>query len=167
MAEKRIQFSNIVQNQLPAFTKTEFPLVSDFLSQYYLGQEYQGGPIDLVQNIDQYIKVSEQTNLIESVGLSTSVDRFTNVIPVDMVKNPSGTYGFPSSYGLLKINDEIITYTGTATTCFTGCVRGFCGITSYQASNKPDVLEFNTTLSEEHTAGSEIKNLSCLFLKEF
>ena len=67
MAEKRIQFSNIVQNQLPDFTKTEFPLVSDFLNQYYLGQEYQGGPIDLVQNIDQYIKVGEQTNQIEAV----------------------------------------------------------------------------------------------------
>ena len=69
MAEKRIQFSNIVQNQLPAYTKTEFPLVSEFLKQYYLGQEFQGGSVDLIQNIDQYVKVGEQTNLIESVGL--------------------------------------------------------------------------------------------------
>ena len=167
MPEKRIQFSNIVQNQLPAFTKTEFPLVSDFLNQYYLGQEYQGGPIDLIQNIDQYVKISEQTNLTEAVGLSTSIDRFTNIIPVDMVKYPAGTDGYPSSYGLLKIDNEIITYTGTATTCFTGCVRGFCGITSYRKVNSPDVLEFNTSTSEEHTSGSEIKNLSCLFLKEF
>ena len=167
MAEKRIQFSNIVQNQLPDFTKTEFPLVSDFLSSYYQGQEYQGGPIDLIQNIDQYVKVSEQTNLIESVGLSTSVNSYTDVIPVDMVKNPAGTYGFPASYGLIKIDDEIITYTGTATTCFTGCIRGFCGITSYKTSNSPDVLEFNTSTSKEHIAGSEIKNLSSLFLKEF
>ena len=119
MAEKRIQFSNIVQNQLPAFTKTEFPVVSDFLKQYYLGQEYQGGPVDLIQNIDQYVKVSEQTNLTEAVGLSTSVDSFTDVIPVDMVKYPAGTDGFPSSYGLIKIDNEIITYTGSATTCFT------------------------------------------------
>ena len=167
MAEKRIQFSNIVQNQLPAFTKTEFPLVSDFLNQYYLGQEYQGGPIDLIQNIDQYVKVSEQTNLTEAVGLSTSIDAFTSVIPIDMVENPSGTDGFPSSYGLLKIDNEIITYTGTATTCFTGCVRGFCGITSYKTANSPDVLEFSTSTSEAHTTGAQIKNLSCLFLKEF
>ena len=156
MPEKRIQFSNIVQNQLPAFTKTEFPLVSDFLNQYYLGQEYQGGPIDLIQNIDQYVKISEQTNLTEAVGLSTSIDRFTNIIPVDMVKYPAGTDGYPSSYGLLKIDNEIITYTGTATTCFTGCVRGFCGITSYRKVNSPDVLEFNTSTSEEHTSGCEI-----------
>ena len=167
MAEKRIQFSNIVQNQLPAFTKTEFPLVSEFLKQYYLGQEYQGGSVDLIQNIDQYVKITEQTNLTETVGLSTAIDSFTDVIPVDMVENPTGTDGFPNSYGLIKINDEIITYTGTATTCFTGCVRGFCGITSYKTANSPDVLEFNTSTSGDHTAGSEIKNLSCLFLKEF
>ena len=167
MAEKRIQFSNIVQNQLPAFTKTEFPLVSEFLKQYYLGQEYQGGSIDLIQNIDQYVKVAEQTNLTEAVGLSTAVDSFTDVIPVDMVKYPAGTYGFPDTYGLLKIDNEIITYTGTATTCFTGCVRGFCGITSYKTANSPDVLEFNSTLSAEHTEGSKVENLSCLFLKEF
>ncbi len=167
MAEKRIQFSNIVQNQLPDYTKTEFPLVSDFLKQYYLGLEYQGGPIDLVQNIDQYIKIGEQTNLIDAVGLSTVVDAITDVIPVDMVANPTGTYGFPSSYGLIQINDEIITYTGTATTCFTGCVRGFCGITSYKAANKPDVLEFKSSTSASHSGGSQIKNLSSLFLKEF
>ena len=167
MAEKRIQFSNIVQNQLPAFTKTEFPLVSDFLKHYYLGQEYQGGSIDLIQNIDQYVKIAEQTNQIESVGLSTAIDSITDVIPVDMVASPTGTYGFPSSYGLIKIDDEIITYTGTATTCFTGCVRGFCGITSYKTPNSPDVLEFNSTLSAEHTGGSTVENLSCLFLKEF
>ena len=167
MAEKRVQFSNIVQNQLPAFTKTEFPLVSEFLKQYYLGQEYEGGPIDLIQNIDQYVKVGEQTNLTESVGLSTSIDAFTDVIPIDMVENPRGTDGFPSSYGLLKIGNEIVTYTGTATTCFTGCVRGFCGITSYKTANSPDVLEFSSTTAEEHTEGSEIQNLSCLFLKEF
>ena len=167
MAEKRIQFNNIVQNQLPAYTKTEFPLVSEFLKQYYLGQEYQGGPIDLIQNIDQYVKVNEMTNLPESVGLSTNITFNDETIPVDMVAYPAGTTGFPNSYGLLKIDNEIITYTGTATTAFTGCVRGFCGITSYKSANKPDVLEFNTSTSANHTGGSEIKNLSCLFLKEF
>ena len=167
MAEKRIQFSNIVQNQLPAYTKTEFPLVSEFLKQYYLGQEYQGGPVDLIQNIDQYVKIAEQTNLIEAVGISTAIDITAETIPVDMVKYPAGTAGFPNSYGLIKIDNEIITYTGTATTAFTGCVRGFCGITSYKTSNSPDVLEFNSTTSAEHVAGSKVENLSCLFLKEF
>ena len=167
MPQTRIQFNNIVQNQLPAYTQTEFPLVAEFLKQYYLGQEYQGGPIDLIENIDQYTKVSEQTNIIDTVGLSTTVDAYTDVIPVDMQTYPAGTDGFPSSYGLIRIDDEIITYTGTATTCFTGCVRGFCGITSYKSKTNPDVLVFDSTTSQEHTGGSKVHNLSGLFLKEF
>ena len=132
MAEKRVQFSNIVQNQLPAYVQTEFPLVSEFLKYYYIAQEFQGAPIDLIQNIDQYTKIDEFTDLNESVGLSTHLSAYADVIPVDMVQNPEGTKGFPSSYGLLKIDDEIITYTGIANTAFTGCIRGFAGISSYR-----------------------------------
>ena len=61
MPEKRIQFNNVVQNQLPAYTQNEFPLVSEFLKQYYLGQEFQGGPIDLIQNIDQSVSYTHLT----------------------------------------------------------------------------------------------------------
>ena len=142
MSEKRIQFSNIVQNQLPVYTRDEFPLVSDFLKSYYQGQEYQGGPIDLAQNIDKYVKVDNTTNLTGQVGLKTDITLNDETIEVDMVNYPAGTDGFPKSYGLLKIDNEIITYTGITTTAFTGCIRGFCGITSYKAETKPDVLVF-------------------------
>ena len=167
MSEKRIQFNNIVQNQLPAYVRNEFPLISDFLKTYYQAQEFQSGPVDLIQNIDQYTKVSEMTNLTQSVGLAKDIDLNEETIPVDMGLYPEGTRGFPDSYGLLKIDDEIITYTGTATTCFTGCVRGFCGITSYKAETKSDVLVFNSSTSQDHIEGSKIENLSILFLQEF
>ena len=64
MAEKRVQFNNVVQNQLPSYVREEFPLISEFLKQYYLAQEFQGAPVDLIQNIDRYIKLDETTNLI-------------------------------------------------------------------------------------------------------
>ena len=73
MSTKKIQFNNIVQNQLPRYVIDEFPLVSEFLKSYYQGQEYQGGPIDLVQNIDDYIKVDNQVNLTHHVGVGVSV----------------------------------------------------------------------------------------------
>ena len=167
MSEKRIQFNNIVQNQLPAYTQGEFPLVSEFLKSYYQGQEYQGGPIDLIENIDDYVKVGNITNLTDNVGLRTDITLNDETIEVDMVNYPTGTEGFPKNYGLLKIDDEIITYTGITTTAFTGCVRGFCGITSYKAPTKPDVLVFNSSTSTGHLAGSKVQNLSSLFLKEF
>ena len=86
MSESRIQFNAIVASQLPAYVREDYPLVSDFLKQYYLGQEYQGGPIDLIQNIDNYIKLDNNTNnkstdlsSITLIFVSTSVELYPNV----------------------------------------------------------------------------------------
>ena len=78
MAEKRVQFQNIVENQLPTYVQTEFPLVSDFLKSYYVSQEFQGAPVDLIQNIDDYTKV--EGKYCSAVVHSTAEDcRFTNL----------------------------------------------------------------------------------------
>ena len=138
MSTKRIQINNVVQNQLPGYVRSDYALVAEFLKSYYEGQDYQGGPIDLVQNIDQYTKVSEQVGLTEYVGLGASIGIVNDTIEVDMKENPTGTLGFPNSYGLLKINNEIITYTGITTFAFTGCVRGFVGVSSYQSDTNPE-----------------------------
>jgi len=179
MSEKRIQFSNVVQNQLPSYVREEFPLISEFLKQYYISQEFQGAPIDLINNIDQYVKLNETTNLSDSVILSNDLEFGSTTINIDLRQSPSGTVGFPNSYGLLKINDEIITYTGITTSSFTGCIRGFSGITTYITDTRPEELTFSSSNSAEHRGseygstnnlikkGDEIKNLSVLFLKEF
>ena len=167
MAEKRVQFQNVVENQLPTYVQTEFPLVSEFLKSYYISQEFQGAPADLIQNIDQYVKIDNLTGLTENVGLGSDVIFSDTTIPVDLSNYPSGTAGFPETYGLLKIDDEIITYTGLTTAGFTGCVRGFSGITSYRAADHPDQLVFNSTIAADHERGSTITNLSNIFLKDF
>ena len=167
MSEKRIQINSVVKNQVPQYVREDFPLVTEFLKQYYIAQEYQGAPLDLLQNIDKYVKIDETTNLSTSVGLSTVINSFENVINIDLSKNPAGTDGFPDSYGLLKIDDEIITYTGKTKSSFTGCVRGFSGITSYSSPSNPEQLVFDTSVGAAHTFGSKVENLSNLFLKEF
>ena len=161
MLEKRIHLSNIINNQLPSYVREEFPLVSEFLSQYYRSQEFQGAPIDLIQNIDRYIKVDEVTSQAESAILSDDISSFDSTIFT------IGTNGFPERYGLLKINDEVITYTGKTFNSFTGCIRGFSGISSYKSQNQPDQLVFSKSESADHSSGSTITNLSSLFLKEF
>jgi hypothetical protein len=167
MTESRIQFNNIVRNQLPSYVKEEFPLVEEFLSQYYLSQEFLGAPIDLIQNIDKYIKLDQVTNTIDSVFLSDDISFNDETIFLDILRTSSGTLSFPDKYGLIKINDEIITYTGKTYNSFTGCIRGFSGISSYTALGQPDQLVFSKTESSSHTKGSTISNLSSLFLKEF
>ena len=80
MIETRIKISSIIQNQLPEFVKEEFPLVSEFLSQYYISLESKGHASDLLQNIDQYIKIDNLTNLVESTKLSSDVSFFDTII---------------------------------------------------------------------------------------
>ena len=167
MSETRVQFNTIISNQLPAYVREDYPLISELLKQYYLGQEYQGGPVDLIQNIDSYIKLDNTTNLSESVVLNGDLDFDATTINVDPGASPTGTNGFPDSYGLLKIDDEIITYTGKTDFSFTGCVRGFVGITSYRSELNKEEVVFSETDSDDHLDQSVITNLSCLFLKEF
>lgn len=165
MKEKRIQFSNIVKNQLPNYVVEEFPLISEFLSQYYISQEFKGASADLIQNIDRYIKIDELTNQTDSTILGQDISFFDTTIVIN--QTGVGIEDFPDSYGVLQIDDEIVTYTGKTSSSFTGCVRGFVGITSLTKQNYPDQLVFSESESAEHTSGAIIKNLSSLFLKEF
>ena len=157
----RIKISSVVKNQLPDFVRADFPLAGDFLAQYYNSLEGQGSTLDVLQNIDKYIKVDELTDLIESTSLSTNVGIADNTISVD------STTGFPDSYGLLEIDSEIITYTGITTNSFTGCSRGFSGITSYRDPNAPDELVFTNSGISTHSSGAIVNNLSIRFLQEF
>ena len=57
--DKRVQVQQIIDNQLPEFLLSESPKAVDFLKQYYISQEYPSGTTDLVQNLDNYIKLDE------------------------------------------------------------------------------------------------------------
>ena len=99
MAEKRVQFNNLVQSQLPTYVRDEFPLIAEFLKQYYISQEYQGGPIDITDNLDQYLKLDHLVPeaVVSSTTLSADITDSSSTIQV------SSTKGFPNQYGLFKI----------------------------------------------------------------
>ena len=168
--DKRIQVNTIIENQLPEFLVTDFPNATEFLKQYYHSQEFQGGAGDLINNLDQYIR---SDNLVPEVvtGVTTTTSEIDSS---DTVINVPSTIGFPSEYGLLKIDDEIVTYTGITSTSFTGCVRGFSGITGYNTGISSSLLEinresleFDETTAASHVSGSSVQNLSVLFYKNF
>ena len=160
----RIKTYQVVGDQAPEFAIAENPLLEDFLQQYYISQEYQGGPIDIAENIDKYIKLDNLTKDVISgnVSLASSIS-----ITDDIVTVSTDTKGFPQEWGLLKIGDEIITYSGVTTNTFTGCVRGFCGIETYHALHNAENLKWTQTTASSHNSGSAIQNLSSLFLHEF
>jgi len=161
MLEKRVKIQSVVENQLPIFLGAELQGAGDFLKTYYKSQEYQGGPVNLLENIDQYTKVGTYTSI---VGFTTVT---SNINIEDTTINVGDTSGWPEKYGLLKINNEIISYTGKTNTSFTGCIRGFSGITSYHSNNGPDELIFEDTEADEHVSDDQVLNVSSLFLKEF
>ena len=161
--ESRVKIQDIVLNQLPEFVLDESPKTIDFLKQYYISQEYQGGPVDLSDNLDQYLKVDnlKPEVIVDSTLLTSDITSSDTTIQV------SSTKGFPSQYGLLKIDEEIITYTGITTNTFTGCIRGFSGISEFNQESINKDLVFSTSTAAEHTSNTNIQNLSSLFLKEF
>ena len=90
--DRRIQVNTIIENQLPEFVVTDFENATEFLKQYYISQEYQGGPSDIINNLDQYLKVD---NLVPEVvvGVTTiSADISTS----DTVITVPSTKVFPS-----------------------------------------------------------------------
>ena len=161
MTLKKVQLNKIVKNQLPEYVREDFPLVGEFLSAYYRGQEYQGGPIDLLNNIDSYIKLSENGNVTKSTVLTSRIEEFDTTISVE------NTYGFPNNNGLIKIGDEIISYDSKTDISFVNCTRGFSGITSFENSSEPEDLIFEVSDAVPHDDDDVVENLSVLFLEEF
>jgi hypothetical protein len=160
---KRVKIDSILESQIPEFLNEDSPLFVEFLKQYYRSLEHQGGTLDIINNLKKYkdIQSFDSTSLIPSTTLTSSILSFDTTINVD------STDGWPDSYGLLKIDDEIITYLSKTATSFVDCKRGFSGIDQISSTENPEYLNFSTTLSNEHPDQSIVTNLSNLFLVEF
>ena len=120
----------------------------------------------MIENIDKYVKIDSLSNINDSAVLATDISFSSKIIRVDSSLSPQGTSGFPDSYGLLKIGDEVITYKNKTEFSFTGCIRGFSGVTNYRNEDNLGELTFESTKIEKHKSGATIHNLSALFLKE-
>lgn len=149
----RIPVSTIVDSQLPLFVREEYPLFSEFLRQYYLSDKSE----ELIQNLDKNIDLDVIFNIRSEAILEQNIGFNDTTITVD------STVGFPDNNGLIKIDNEIILYTSKTQTEFIGCIRGFSGITKVDRK----FLEFSESESEKHSIGSNVLNLSALYLQQF
>jgi len=164
MSVDRVKLQDIVAQQLPQYVVEDYPLLPEFLQQYYVSQEFQSGPVDILKNIDQYVKVDQLFNLQSSTVLGSDLSFTSSTVSV---ASTVGTDGFVDRDGLIKIDDEIIYYEYKTPTSFENCSRGFSGITTYVSSLEPDQLEFSQTNIDDHTKGSRVVNLNVQFLQEF
>ena len=160
---KRVKIDSILESQIPEFLNEDSPLFLEFLKQYYRSLEHQGGTLDIVNNLKKYkdIEAFNKESLKPSTTLTSKVLAFDSTI------NVVSTVGWPDTYGLLKVDDEIITYLSKTPTSFVDCMRGFSGIDKIESVENPEYLSFSTTSASEHSNNSTIQNLSNLFLTQF
>jgi hypothetical protein len=161
MKDSRIKISTLIENQIPKYLRESSPLLIDFLRQYYISVESKGQVLDVLENIDRYINIDTLTKFKKNTKLTNNISFFDNSIQVE------STLGFPDSYGLIKINDEIISYESKTQDTFTNCFRGFSGIESYGDSSFEKNVFFKQTEASEHLDEDVVENLSVLFLSEF
>ena len=177
MSDKKVKISNILGSQIPDFIQADNPLFKEFLTQYYEFEEHEYGTTDLADHISSLKKIStvadislveKQTiNAPNSNAPESPIILSSLIYAYDDTINVNETTGFPEKYGLLKIDNEIITYTGKTETSFTGCIRGFSGISAIKTEGNPEFLTFSDTDASAHAENSLVVNLSFLFVTEF
>ena len=159
---KRVKISHLIESQIPEYLSQESPLFKSFLIQYYESQEHQSGMSDLANNLAEYRKIGAFNQ--ETLTVSTEL---TNAcFAGDRILTVTSTTGWPDTYGLLKIDNEVITYTSITDTQFLGCARGFSGIDQLSKEDAAEFANFAQTRADVHTSGSTVTNLSNLFLQE-
>lgn len=156
---KRVRIQNIIESQIPEFLNTESPLFKEFLDRYYISQEHPTGISDLGVNVNSLKSVSTYDNeTLFSAFYPSSLTQ--KVLAFDDVINVTHTIGFPSKYGLIKINDEIIFYTSKTQNSFIGCFRGFSGIKDIKKALKSETIDFVKTSASSHISTFEISSVS-------
>ena len=155
----KVKISNILDSQILDFIHEESPDFKDFLNQYYVSEEREFGSTYISDNLTSLKNISDTSNNILNVSVpnilaadpsrsyDSSINAFNDEIPV------TTTAGYPDQYGLFKIDNEIITYTGKTPTSFIGCVRGLSAISSIE---KSEYLTFSETDSDEHFTNLQI-----------
>ena len=99
----RVKTYQVISEVVPEFAVSENPAFVEFLKQYYISQDYQGGPADIAENIDAYIKVDNLT--VDVIRGQTTLS--SDISATDDTINVVSTEGYPEKHGLIKINSEI------------------------------------------------------------
>jgi len=109
MSDSKVKISNILESQLPEFILDDNPLFKDFLEQYYLSQESEYGTVSLGENITDLKNIDSFVNL----KFTQTTPKLTKFISNDAdIIEVTNHLGFLPKNGIVKISNEIFTYTG-------------------------------------------------------
>ena len=92
----KVQVNELIQSQIPEYIDTENPLFGDFIKQFYISQEFQGGSIDIADNLVEYkgLNFSNKKNEDFSSNIKGNVSGRDSPLepnsPVYIIKNLVG-----------------------------------------------------------------------------
>ena len=115
----RVDSSLVVKNQLPSFLRDDFPLLGEFLTQYYISQNYQGGPANLLENIDQYLNLDNLSNALVIDVLTSMVQRSPELIADIINLDVEDTKKLPITKLLEVLNAMLENEEGLLKNCWT------------------------------------------------
>ena len=158
MAKIKNSISSLVETQLPEFISTEYELFGEFLTKYYESLEISGGTLDIANNLQTYLDIGHY----ESNLLKQNSELVSNITSSDTEIEVADATSFPEKNGYIKIDDEICFYKTRTDTVFEEVSRGVSGNT--KLGDLYSSTEFVTTQADNHLGGSQVQNISNLFL---
>ena len=81
--QNRVKARHLIQDQVPSFVRDNYPEFQGFLRSYYESLEEPGGPSDILNNIDQYVRLENLSELVYSTNTTSSSDLFADTIEVE------------------------------------------------------------------------------------
>jgi len=104
MKNSTIKISSIVEYQLPEFIRVEFPLLGEFLKEYYNSTEINFGSVDILRNISNYIKIDVLNQVNDLYYLYNPQINITKIIKENITSNIKITTVENDTY----INDDVV-----------------------------------------------------------
>lgn len=156
MSKTTVNLFQTIKESIPSFVRNEFPIFGELLEQYYICLEKKTGVYDILNQIDDHIKLDQILSASKDTNLSRDILSFETTVDVE------STSGFPEKNGTIKIGDEIIFYKEKNDFQFLNCTRGFSGVDSFGKS-----INFSKNSAQNHEVNSPVINLYGELLSEF
>lgn len=158
MLDKKRKISTLIESQLPGFIASEYGNFTKFLSAYYEQLEFQGQPLDVINNLESYLDISTYDNnaLTRSDVLSSSISATDTTITLQDASS------FPKEFGYVRIDNEICFYKKRNGNRLENVTRGVSG--NLTLGDLYEESEFVSTDASSHSIQTPVYNVSNLFL---
>ena len=80
MQKNRVKARHLVQDHVPNFVRDNYPEFQDFLRTYYKSVESPGGATDILNNIDQYVRLENLSELVYFTDTTSGIGLFNDTI---------------------------------------------------------------------------------------